>query len=112
MEKEKKKAKHFAVAGFSTSKACLKPEASPGDGAGFAGNAARGAQGTARPHLQRPRSAATGAEQAAEGEARQPRTAQSLPFPPVRREGEKGSEHKTQAKTHPRGRAGCPPQPE
>lgn len=68
----------------------LSSEASPGDGTGFVGKAAPGAQGhRGVSPARRPRSAATGAEQAAEGEVRETRTAQSFPFPAVLREGKK-----------------------
>lgn len=62
----------------------------------------------AGPHLQRPRSAATGAEQAAEGEAREPRTAQSLPFPPVRREGGRAPSTKPKRKRTQEAGQGAP----
>lgn len=85
----------------------LSSEASPGDGTGFVGKAAPGAQGHCGVSpARRPRSAATGAEQAAEGEVRDTHRPK-LPFSGCSERREEKPKHRIQPETHPRGRAGC-----
>lgn len=87
------------MASFSTSKICLKPrpwgEPRKCSRLCWDWEGSPGAQGRCRASpARRPRSAATGAEQAAEGEARQSRTAQNSPFPAVLGKERKGSSTK------------------